>query len=347
MLGPLLFIIAMIDIDDATEGGLGSYADDTKAWDASSRHRQLQGDLGVVYQWADKNNKSLNGQKFQHLHIGKDKKIPQFLTNDNDPITPRKHVRDLGVHMSSDLTFNYHIYNVVKKGTNLSHWILRTFRTRPTFPMKILLKTLLVPVLEYACLVWCPNSVGLTSLLESVQAKFVSRFEEFLEPDLELDMDVCRVNYWTQLKTLKLFSLERRRERYMILFLYKIMIKEYPNPGFILPRLDVADRNGIVVEPKINLRAPAWVATVRGASFFVKGPKLWNIIPLELRQPEFVNNPTPKLVNNFKSALDRYLETVPDQPSVNGLARYRPALTNSILFQDQYKTPFAGSFLLD
>ena len=33
-------------------------------------------------------------------------------------------------------------------------------------------------------------------LLESVQAKFVSRFEEFLEPDLELDMEVCRVNYW-------------------------------------------------------------------------------------------------------------------------------------------------------
>ena len=29
VLGPLLFIIAMIDIDDATEGGLGSYADDT------------------------------------------------------------------------------------------------------------------------------------------------------------------------------------------------------------------------------------------------------------------------------------------------------------------------------
>ena len=125
------------------------------------------------------------------------------------------------------------------------------------------------------------------------------------------------------------------------------MIKDYPNPGFDLPRLDVADRNGIVVKPKVNLRAPAWVATARGASFFVKGPNLYNIIPLELRQPQFVNDPSPKLVNNFKSALDRYLATVPDQPSVSGLARYRPALTNSILYQDQYKTPFAGSFLLD
>ena len=31
---------------------------------------------------------------------------------------------------------------------------------------------------------------------------------------VELDMDVCRINYWIQLKTLKLFSLERRTERY-------------------------------------------------------------------------------------------------------------------------------------
>ena len=175
----------------------------------------------------------------------------------------------------TDFTFDYHIYNVVKKGA---------FRTRATFPMMILLKTILMPVLEYACLIWCPNSVGI-SLLESVQAKFISRFEEFLEPDLEMDMDVCRINYWTQLKTLKPFSLERRGERYMILFLYKIMIKDYPNPGFILHCLDVADRNGIV-----HLRAPAWVATVRGASFFVKCPKLYNIIPLELHQPQFVDD---------------------------------------------------------
>ena len=57
----------------------------------------------------------------------------------NDPITPQKHVRDLGVHMSTDLTFNYYINNVVKKGINIAHWILRIFRTRAT--MKILLKT--------------------------------------------------------------------------------------------------------------------------------------------------------------------------------------------------------------
>ena len=35
----------------------------------------------------------------------------------NDPITPWKHVRDLGVHMSTDLKFNYYIYNVVRAPT--------------------------------------------------------------------------------------------------------------------------------------------------------------------------------------------------------------------------------------
>ena len=106
-------------------------------WDASSRPGWPRSRVPLGGQ----NNKSLDNKK------------TQFLTNDNDPIIPRKHMRYLGVHMSTDLTFNYHIYNVVKKGTNLAHWILHAFRTRATFPMKILLKTLLVPVLEYACLV--------------------------------------------------------------------------------------------------------------------------------------------------------------------------------------------------
>ena len=69
-------------------------------------------------------------------------------------------------------------------------------------------------------------------MLESVQRRFTSRFAEFNEYDEELGMLKCTVNYWERINRLRIFSLERRRERYMILYIYKIMIGLCPNPGF-------------------------------------------------------------------------------------------------------------------
>ena len=98
--------------------------------------------------------------------------------------------------------------------------------------MLLLLKTVIVPLLEYACVVWSPNDSGLISLLERVQRQFTKKFQQFNTFDETLvGLHVFHTDYWERLKNLKIYSLERRRERYMILFLYKIMIGTYPNPG--------------------------------------------------------------------------------------------------------------------
>jgi hypothetical protein len=44
-----------------------------------------------------------------------------------------------------------------------------------------------------------------------------------------------RPDYWTRLKTLKLYSLERRRERYTVLYMWKIIRGLVPNPGITTP----------------------------------------------------------------------------------------------------------------
>ena len=119
----------------------------------------------------------------------------------------------------------------------------------------------------------------------------------------------------------------------MIIFIYKIMTKEYPNPGFDLSTISINPRTGIKMAPKLNLNAPTWVRTARGSSFFNRAPKLFNILPRELRDPKILAEPNG---DEFKKKLDKYLITVPDQPKTEGL--FRPALTNSILYQDRYKT---------
>ena len=153
-------------------------------------------------------------------------------------------------------------------------------------------------------------------------------------------MSVCSVNYWDRLKALKITSLERRRERYMIFFLYKILIRKYPDPGLNIEAVDLGARLGVKVLPKLDLKAADWVCNLRGASFFNKAPQLFNILPAEIRHPKFFLDPTIKLMESFKKAVDRYLSTVPDQPTTDNLpSSMRAALTNSILFQDRYKVP--------
>ena len=65
-------------------------------------------------------------------------------------------------------------------------WILRTFRTRIKEVMLTLLKTLVVPQLEYRCIIWmltCQNSVN---LIKSIQRRFTEMIYFFQSYDDKL-----------------------------------------------------------------------------------------------------------------------------------------------------------------
>ena len=71
--------------------------------------------------------------------------------------------------------------------------------------------------------------------------------------------------------------------------------------------------------------APAAVKRARESSLQVRGAKLFNTIPRDLRD---TNTGT---VDQFKFRLDEWLANVPDQPTIQG--RQRAASTNSLLDQ--------------
>ena len=72
-------------------------------------------------------------------------------TNPNmEIISPSRNVLDLGIYMSGDCTFNYHISSLSKKCTNLSGWILRTLYTRDCITMLTLFKSIVLSRLDYS-----------------------------------------------------------------------------------------------------------------------------------------------------------------------------------------------------
>ena len=133
-------------------------------------------------------------------------------------------MKDLGVYISSDLSFDYHIAAIAKSAQQVSAWILRTFLTREKRVLKVLLQSLVVPKCEYASVVWSPFDKKNIDVLENIPRRFTSRILEYQTLDRELDMWVCTISYKDRLKDLKIYSLERRHRRIIILYAYRVII---------------------------------------------------------------------------------------------------------------------------
>ena len=74
-------------------------------------------------------------------------------------------------------------------------------------------KSLVQPHLDYCSQLWSPSSQGHINKLENVQKSLVNKI---------WDKGLDNKYYWDKLQYLRLFSQERRRERYQIIFIWKI-----------------------------------------------------------------------------------------------------------------------------
>ena len=131
------------------------------------------------------------------------------------------------------------------------------------------------------------------------------------------------MDYWERLQSLHLYSQERRRERYQVIFLWKVL--QGLVQGYTVTTQHSPRRGRVVEIPAYCRNAPAPVRRAREASLSVKGARLFNILPRDLRDT------STGTVEQFKGRLDDWLSNVPDQPTIPG--RQRAADTNSLLDQ--------------
>ena len=187
---------------------------------------------------------------------------------DSNPITVKADLRDLGVRISSTLSFNIHIENTVLAGSKLVGWGLRTFGGRGRQVMLTLLKSLVQPKLDYCSQLWSPSDQSSINKLELVQKHLVDRIRCFKLVDL---------NYWEKLSELHLYSQERRRERYQVIFLWKI--SQGMVSGYNLEYTSDMGRRARTIIPKTVVRAaPTIVKNAREGSLGVRGARIFNLL---------------------------------------------------------------------
>ena len=134
------------------------------------------------------------------------------------------------------------------------------------------------------------------------------------------------LNYWEQLKSLKMYSLQRRRERYIILYVWKALEGKVPKLDAITADLRNDRLGRKCLERPLNRRLSSKLRTLRDNSFASLGPKLFNKLPRRLRVKKMGDS-----VDNFKARLDHYLTSVPDEPQLRNYTTGRQAETNSLL----------------
>ena len=133
----------------------------------------------VVYPWAPKNNMYLNGGKFEHHRIDNNLGIKKHIYKDptGKNIKEKEHIKDLGVHISNDLTWTKQINGVVAKARSMSGWTMRTFQTRERVPMSTIWNSLVRPCLDYCSPLWSlnPSNFWEIDLLEETYKSFTRK----------------------------------------------------------------------------------------------------------------------------------------------------------------------------
>ena len=155
----------------------------------------------------------LNGDKFEYLRIGKNLNIPEYKYIDpaGNSIEEMKSIKDLGVIVANTLTWREQTETVVAKARVMVGWALRTFATRDIEPMLTIWNSLIRPILDYCSPLWSPgpSSFREIDILEKTQRNF-TRYINGME----------NLDYGQRWEALKLYSIQRRHERYKIIYAY-------------------------------------------------------------------------------------------------------------------------------
>ena len=257
-----------------------------------------------------------NSDKFECIRFWPRKPLApnfEYLGPDGEKIEVKDTLKDLGVLLSSGLSFRLQVDKTVAAASKLASWGLRTFRRRGQDIMKTIWKCLVQPKLDYCSQFWSPGDQESINKIESVQQHFLSRISSLVGH-----------NYWDKLKRLQLYSQERRRERYMILFLWKL--SQGLVHGYEIQFTSSSGRRGRTALPhSVVQSSPALVRNARESSLGVKGARIFNLLPA------YIRNIDSDSVDSFKSHLDNFLTEIPDQPTIAGLGR--SAESNSLEHQ--------------
>ena len=212
VLGPLLFLIYINDLDSGISSDVSKFADDTKIGRVIRSDTDviaLQTDLDKMNEWSNIWQMKFNINKCKVLNVGRGNPHNKYTLNQEE-LESSEYEKDLGVIINSDLRLRKQCLEARNKANRVLGFIFRSVKSRsPEVILKLYL-ALVRPHLDYAVQFWSPHYRKDINLIESVQRRMTKRIQGMRD-----------IPYDRRLKMLNLHSLERRRLRGDLIEVFK------------------------------------------------------------------------------------------------------------------------------
>ena len=173
VLGSLLFLIYINDIDEGVTSGLLKFADDIKVFGVVANNddiKKVQGDLINLCRWSKDWLMLFSVEKWKVMHIGYNNKKEKY-EMDGKNLEVVDEEKDLGVIMQSDLKWNRQCTKAVKTANRVLGMIRQSFSYLSKDITLHSYKTLTRPHLEYCVQAWRPYLKKDIELMEGVQRR--------------------------------------------------------------------------------------------------------------------------------------------------------------------------------
>jgi len=214
VLGPILFLIYINDLDNGIKNSILKFADDTKIFSAvnnDSDRRLLQKDLDNLLMWAEEWQMMFSVSKCKVMHLGQ-KNHGYSYYMDMKQLGTVEEENDLVIVITEDLKVSQQCKQPYAKASRMMGVINRSIKSKDRDILLSLYKSLDRPHLEYFIPAWSPHYVKDKELIERIQHRFTRMFPE-----------LRKLPYLRRLDYLKLSTLEERRARADLIEVYKII----------------------------------------------------------------------------------------------------------------------------
>jgi len=314
ILGPLLFIIFINDLELGIRNSILKFADDTKLFGGAGTNEdieQLRKDLFELYTWSEKWQMKFNIDKCKVMHIGVNNKEADYEIAGHklDKVSEE---RVLGVIISNNFKVSGQCVKAASKGNQILGLINRTITCKNKRVILSLYKSLVRPHVEYCIQAWRPHLVKDIAILEKVQRRATRMIEE------------CRgKTYAERLELMGLTTLETRRLRADLIEVFKI-IKGYE--GLDERKFCKRQSESVTRGHSLKLYKQRVNKDVLKFSFGHRVVDEWNKLPEEVVNATGINN-------SFKTKVDKFLRSKGSlyeqcsYPGVPVLTRFSPILS--------------------
>ena len=294
VLGPLLFIIFINDIDYAVPliSTIKKFADDTKAAQKiQDQHDQtiMQQHLNNLFSWSQEWGMLFNLEKCKIMHTGRNNPGYSY-TMGGTTLKTAEEEKDIGVVVHNSLKPSRQCHEAARRANQALNQISKSFHFRDRHVFIMLYKQFVRVHLEFSVPSWSPWSTADKEVLEKVQKRAIKMVSGL----------TSRV-YEERLLELNMLTLEQRRTRYDMIETFKIL-RGFTNvdSSTWFTRININARHTRNNAGLLNLERREGRSALRRNFFSCRVPPTWNSIPDNVK--------ASTTVSNFKQNYDAWIQ---------------------------------------